>query len=59
MNAASNEFGDMVEMGVIDPTKVTRMSLQTASSIAALMLTTEALIGDTDPDYVPSHHHEH
>ncbi|MDP2572303.1 chaperonin GroEL [Vibrio penaeicida] len=59
LNAASNEFGDMVEMGVIDPTKVTRMSLQTASSIAALMLTTEALIGDTDPDYVPSHHHEH
>ncbi|MDF2186200.1 chaperonin GroEL [Grimontia hollisae] len=58
-NAAIGEFGSMIEMGVIDPAKVTRLSLQTASSIAALMLTTEALVGDTDPDYVPSHHHEH
>ncbi|WP_394209164.1 chaperonin GroEL [Enterovibrio calviensis] len=58
-NAANGKFGSMLEMGVIDPAKVTRLSLQTASSIAALMLTTEALVGDTDPDYVPSHHHEH
>ena len=43
-NAASNVYEDLVESGVIDPTKVTRTALQNASSIAALMLTTEAMI---------------
>ncbi len=43
-NAASGEYGDMFEMGVIDPTKVTRTALQKASSIAGLMITTEAMI---------------
>ena len=43
-NAATDEYGDMFEMGVIDPTKVTRTALQKASSIAGLMITTEAMI---------------
>ncbi len=43
-NAATMEYGDLVKAGVIDPTKVTRSALQNASSIAALMLTTEAMI---------------
>jgi chaperonin GroEL len=41
---ATGEYGDMLEQGVLDPTKVTRSALQNASSIAGLMLTTEALI---------------
>jgi chaperonin GroEL len=43
-NAETEQYGDMVKMGVIDPTKVCRTALQNASSIAALLLTTEALI---------------
>ncbi|MBU2754295.1 chaperonin GroEL [Acidithiobacillus sp. CV18-2] len=43
-NAASGEYGDMFEMGVIDPTKVTRTALQKASSVGGLMITTEAMI---------------
>src|SRR3954466_12821675 len=45
-NAQTDEFGDLVKAGVIDPTKVTRTALQNAGSIAALMLTTEALVSD-------------
>lgn len=45
-NAASGEYGDMVAMGVIDPTKVTRTALQNASSVAGMMLTTEAMIAE-------------
>ncbi len=45
-NAESEEFGDLVKQGVIDPTKVTRFALQNAGSIAALLLTTEALVAD-------------
>jgi chaperonin GroEL len=45
-NAATGEFGDMLKAGVIDPAKVNRLALQNAASIAALMLTTEALIAD-------------
>jgi chaperonin GroEL len=43
-NAATEEFGDMVQMGVIDPTKVTRLALQNAVSVAGLLLTTEAAV---------------
>ena len=43
-NAATGEFGDMLEFGILDPTKVTRTALQNASSIAGLMITTEAMI---------------
>src|SRR5579864_7181190 len=45
-NAATGEFEDLLRAGVIDPTKVTRLALQNAASIAALMLTTEALIAE-------------
>ncbi len=45
-NAATSEYGDMIEMGILDPTKVTRTALQNAGSIAGLMLTTEAMVAD-------------
>jgi len=45
-NAETGEYGDMLKAGVIDPAKVTRLALQNAASIAALMLTTEALIAE-------------
>ena len=43
-NAATGEFGDLVAMGIIDPTKVTRLGLQNAASIASLILTTDCII---------------
>ena len=46
LNAETGEYGDLVKMGVIDPAKVTRLALQNASSISALMLTTEALVAE-------------
>ncbi|HEX5706870.1 MAG TPA: chaperonin GroEL [Pyrinomonadaceae bacterium] len=49
-NAATETFGDLVEEGVIDPAKVTRSALQNASSIAGLMLTTEALVSELPED---------
>jgi chaperonin GroEL len=45
-NAQTGEYGDMMEMGIIDPTKVVRVALQNAASIAGLMITTEAMIGE-------------
>jgi len=45
-NAQTDEFGDMMEMGVLDPTKVVRVALQNAASIAGLMITTEAMIAE-------------
>ena len=45
-NAQTGEYGDMVAMGVLDPTKVTRYALQNAASIAGLMITTEAMVGE-------------
>jgi chaperonin GroEL len=45
-NARSNEYGDLVAAGVIDPTKVTRLALENAASIAALLLTTECVVAD-------------
>jgi len=45
-NAATGEFGDMVEFGILDPTKVTRTALQNAASIAGLMITTEAMVAE-------------
>ncbi|MEO7199775.1 MAG: chaperonin GroEL, partial [Dokdonella sp.] len=45
-NAANGKFGDMVEMGILDPTKVTRYALQNAASIAGLMITTEAMVAE-------------
>ena len=46
LNAATGEYGDMMKFGVIDPTKVTRSALQNAASIAALFLTTEAVVAE-------------
>jgi chaperonin GroEL len=45
-NAATGEYGDMVQFGIIDPTKVTRLALQNAASVAGLLLTTEAMIAE-------------
>jgi len=49
-NAASGEYGDMLAMGVVDPTKVTRTALQNASSIAGLMLTTACMVAESPED---------
>jgi chaperonin GroEL len=49
-NAATGEYGDLVEMGILDPTKVTRTALQNAASIAALMITTEAMVAEEPKD---------
>ena len=43
-NAATEEYGDMIEMGILDPCKVTRLALQNAASVASLMITTEAVV---------------
>ncbi|MCK5668034.1 MAG: chaperonin GroEL, partial [Gammaproteobacteria bacterium] len=45
-NAQTGEYGDMMEMGIIDPAKVVRVALQNAASVAGLMITTEAMIGE-------------
>ena len=45
-NAGTEEFGDMIKMGILDPTKVTRTALQNAASIAGLMITTEAMVAE-------------
>ncbi len=45
-NAATEEYGDLVKMGILDPTKVTRTALQNAASIAGLMITTEAMVAE-------------
>ncbi len=52
-NAANDTYGDMVEMGVLDPTKVTRSALQNAASIAGLMLTTDCMVADLPKDDAP------
>ncbi|OFK89457.1 MULTISPECIES: chaperonin GroEL [unclassified Eikenella] len=49
-NAGNDSYGDMLEMGVIDPAKVTRFALQNAASIAGLMLTTECMVADIPED---------
>ena len=43
---STGEYGDMVEMGVLDPTKVTRTALQNAASVASLMLTTDCMVAE-------------
>ena len=49
-NAANATYGDMLDMGVVDPTKVTRTALQNAASVASLMLTTEAMVAEAPDD---------
>jgi chaperonin GroEL len=53
-NALDNTYGNMVDMGIIDPTKVTRVSLKNAASIAGLMITTEAIVGIIRKDEKPN-----
>jgi len=53
-NAATGEYGDMIEMGILDPTKVTRLALQNAASVAGLLLTTEVMVAEA-----PKEEHEH
>ncbi|MBA4109932.1 MAG: molecular chaperone GroEL, partial [Leptothrix sp. (in: Bacteria)] len=53
-NAANDTYGDMIEMGILDPTKVTRTALQNAASVAALLLTTECMIADSPKDEAPA-----
>jgi chaperonin GroEL len=52
-NAATGVYGDLVDMGVLDPTKVTRFALQNAASVASLMLTTEAMIAESPKEDKP------
>ena len=49
-NAATGEYGDMLEMGILDPTKVTRSALQNAASVSGLLLTTEAMVAEAPSD---------
>ncbi len=63
-NAATEEYGDLLEMGVVDPTKVVRTALENAASIAGLLLTTEALVTEEEEEEEPApaagghgHHH--
>ena len=51
--AATETFGDMVEMGILDPTKVVRTALQNAASIAGLMITTEAMVAEAPKEEKP------
>ena len=53
-NAANGEYGDMIEMGILDPTKVTRTALQNAASVASLMLTTEVMVAEAPKDDAPA-----
>ena len=49
-NAATGEYGDMLDMGILDPTKVTRLALQNAASVAGLLLTTEVMVAEAPKD---------
>ena len=53
-NAANGEFGDMIEMGILDPTKVTRLALQNAASVSSLLLTTEVMVAEAPADDAPA-----
>ncbi|HRO53134.1 MAG TPA: TCP-1/cpn60 chaperonin family protein, partial [Alicycliphilus sp.] len=53
-NAANDSYGDMLEMGILDPTKVTRTALQNAASVASLLLTTEAMVAEAPKDDAPA-----
>ena len=53
-NAANDTYGDMIEMGILDPTKVTRTALQNAASVAALMLTTECMVAEAPKEDAPA-----
>jgi chaperonin GroEL len=54
-NAANDSYGDMMEMGVLDPTKVARCALQNAASVAGLILTTDAMVAELPKEETHSH----
>ncbi len=54
-NASSGDFGDMIELGILDPTKVTRLALQNAASVAGLLLTTEVMVAETPKEEEHAH----
>jgi len=54
-NAATGDYGDMIEMGILDPTKVTRLALQNAASVAGLLLTTEVMVAEAPKDEEHAH----
>jgi chaperonin GroEL len=58
-NAQTEEYGDLVEMGVIDPTKVTRVALQNAASVAGLILTTDAMVAEAPKEEKAQAGHAH
>ena len=58
-DAARNEFGDLVERGIIDPTKVSRSALENASSVAGMILTTYSLITQEEEEHHDDHGHAH
>lgn len=49
-NAQNGQYGDMIDMGILDPTKVTRTALQNAASVSSLMLTTECMVAEAPKD---------
>ena len=53
-NAQTGEFGDMIELGIVDPVKVVRTALQDAASVASLLITTEAMVADVPKDDAPA-----
>ena len=55
-NAATGQYGDMLEMGILDPAKVTRSALQNAASVASLMVTTEAMVAELPKEEEPHGH---
>jgi chaperonin GroEL len=54
-NAATGEYGDMIELGILDPTKVTRLALQNAASVSGLLLTTEVMIAESPKEDEHAH----
>ncbi|MCB1634540.1 MAG: chaperonin GroEL, partial [Xanthomonadales bacterium] len=59
-NAANGQYGDMLEFGILDPTKVSRTALQNAASISGLMITTEAMVAEKPKKEEPAGHgHDH
>ena len=52
-NAATGQYGDMLDMGILDPTKVTRTALQQAASVAGLMITTECMVTELPKEEAP------
>jgi chaperonin GroEL len=54
-NAATGDYGDMIEMGILDPTKVTRLALQNAASVSGLLLTTEVMIAESPKEEEHAH----